>query len=209
MTTSSGFIERNNRGVGVGATLASPDKNVFSIDLNGASDVTNINLPSTGDLPVGYTPVTKGAKIIDLDANTLAALGNRSPEKWEGLAIGPQLNDVGYLVLAGTDNDYSVTQNANGQQFDVYFRFSDADPYAGSIQCPLGQVVGCFFTTGGGAATLTAQYALLPGILHAYKASSVDLAGYVAPGVPEPATTVLLVSGLAAFAVRQRRRALR
>jgi hypothetical protein len=203
------IIERNNRGVGVGATLASPDKNVFAIDLNGASDVTNINLPSTGNLPAGYTPVAKGAKILDLDADTLAALGNRSPEKWEGLAIGPQLNDGGYLVLAGTDNDYSVTQNAGGQQFDVYFRFSDADPYAGSIQCPLGQVVGCFFTTGGGPATLTPQYALLPGLLYAYKASALDLAGYVAPGVPEPVTTVLLVSGLAAFAVRRRRRAVR
>jgi hypothetical protein len=200
------ILERNNRGVGVGATLASPDKNVFFIDLNGASDVSNISLPSTGNLPAGYTAVAKGAKIIDLDANTLAALGNRSPEKWEGLAIGPQLSDGGYVVLAGTDNDYSVTQNPGGQQFDVYFRFSDADPYAMSIQCPLGQVVGCFFTTGGGPATLTADYALLPGLLYAYKASALDLDGYVAPGVPEPVTLSLLISGLGAFAVRQRQR---
>jgi hypothetical protein len=26
-------------------------------------------------------------------------------------AIGPRLNDGSYLVLAGTDNDHSVTQN--------------------------------------------------------------------------------------------------
>ena len=51
-----------------------------------------------------------------------------------------------YLLLAGTDNDYSVTQNAGGEQFDVYFRFTDADPYASSIQCPLGTTTGCFFT---------------------------------------------------------------
>lgn len=40
---------------------------------------------------------------------SLAALGGVSPEKWEGLAIGPRLDDGSYLVLAGTDNDYSVT----------------------------------------------------------------------------------------------------
>jgi hypothetical protein len=199
------ILERNNRGVGVGATLASPDKNVFFIDLNGASDVTGINLPSTGNLPAGFTPVTKGAKVLDLDANTLAALGNKSPEKLEGLAVGPKLNDGGYLVLAGTDNDYSVTQNPSGQQFDVYFNFSLADPYAMSIQCPLGQLTGCFFTTGGGPATLTSSYSLLPGLLYAYKFSADDLTGYVAPSVPEPVSAVLLLTGLSAFAVRRRR----
>jgi hypothetical protein len=32
--------ERNNRGIGVGATLGSPDKRVYEIDLAGASDVS-------------------------------------------------------------------------------------------------------------------------------------------------------------------------
>jgi len=48
-----------------------------------------------------------------------------------------------YLLLAGTDNDYSVTQNDSSTQFDVYFRFSDADPYKSSIQCPIGTTTGC------------------------------------------------------------------
>ena len=194
------ILERNNRGVGVGATLASVDKNVFMIDLAGATDVTGVNLPATGTFAGA---VTKGAKLIDLDADTLPALGNKSPEKWEGLAIGPQLASGKYLVLAGTDNDYSVTQNGTGTQFDVYFRFSDADPYAGSIQCPAGQTVNCFLTASNTtAATLTADYQLLPGVLHAYTAT-VD--GYVTP-VPEPQAYLLMLTGLLAVGAAARRR---
>lgn len=196
-------LERNNRGIGVGATIASPDKNVFRIDLNGATDVTNVSLPATGSL-VGAIAVTKGAKIIDLDANTLAALGNKSPEKWEGLAIGPKLADGSFMVLAGTDNDYSVTQNGSSTQLDVYFRFSDNDPYASSIQCPLGQTNGCT-TVGGAAATLTGDYKLLPGVLHAYKVSATELAAYTAP-VPEPESWAMLMAGLGLIGFAARRR---
>ncbi|MDT4291119.1 esterase-like activity of phytase family protein [Methylomonas sp. MO1] len=178
-------LERNNRGVGVGATFAGADKEVYKIDLNGATDVSGIDLDAVGAV---YSKVSKSAQFLDLDANTLAALGNKSPEKWEGLAIGPKLADGSYLMLAGTDNDYSVTQNGTGTQFDVYFRFSDADPYATSIQCPLGQTSGC-------SATLTSEYQLLPGVLHAYKVSATDLSGYVAP-VPVPAAAWLFGTGL-------------
>jgi Esterase-like activity of phytase/PEP-CTERM motif len=195
------ILERNNRGIGVGASLAGADKNVFQIDLNGATDITNIALTG-GVLPAGVTAVGKSARIIDLDANTLAALGGFSPEKWEGIAIGPRLNNGQYLLLAGTDNDYSVTQNAQGTQFDVWLNFLDADPYAMSIQCPLGQTVGCFRTTGGAAAELTSAYALLPGVLHAYSA---DINGYVAV-VPEPETYSLMVLGLGVIALGARRR---
>lgn len=189
-------VERNNRGVGVGATLATADKAVYRINLAGATDVSNVTLPESGTvLPAGVVAVNKGAKIIDLDANTLAALGNKSPEKWEGLAIGPQLAGGGYLILAGTDNDYSVTQSGTGQQFDVYFRMLDADPYATSIQCPLDQVTSCFFTANNAPTTLTADYALLPGVLHAYAATPLDLAGYIV-AVPVPATLLLMGAGL-------------
>ncbi|NTV70851.1 MAG: PEPxxWA-CTERM sorting domain-containing protein [Azonexaceae bacterium] len=196
-------LERNNRGIGVGADLATADKNVYKIDLSGAVDVTNTSLPATGSFAGA---VNKSAKIIDLDANTLAALGNKSPEKWEGLAIGPKLQDGSFLVLAGTDNDYSVTQNGTGTQFDVYFRFSDVDPYKSSIQCPLGANSGCFLTSDGvTAASLTADYKLLPGVLHAYKVSASDLAGYTAP-VPEPESWAMLMAGLGliGFAARPR-----
>jgi hypothetical protein len=192
-------LERNNRGIGVGANPASPDKNVFEIDLAGAVDVSDMTLPASGNF-VGS--VAKVAKVMDLDANTLAALGNKSPEKWEGLAVGPKLASGEYLVLAGTDNDYSVTQNGSNTQFDVYFRMSDTDPYAGSIQCPLGDTTNCSFTTGGAATPLLQGYELLPGVLHAYTAR---IDGYTAP-VPEPQTYALMLAGLGAVGWLARRR---
>ena len=193
-------LERNNRGIGVGAALATADKEVFRIDLAGATDVTAIHLGAAGAV---YTKVGKSAKVLDLDANTLAALGGKSPEKWEGLAIGPKLANGSYLLLAGTDNDYSVTQNAAGAQFDVYYRFSDADPSATAIQCPLGTTASCT-----GAATsvpVDGSYRLLPGVLHAYTVSAAELGAYTAP-VPEPASWAMLVGGLAGLAALSRRR---
>lgn len=197
-------LERNNRGVGVGATLATADKNVYEIDLSKATDVSAINLPASGALPGGVVGVAAADKIkrIDLDANTLAALGNKSPEKWEGLAVGPKLADGRYLILAGTDNDYSVTQNASGTQFDVYFNFAAADPYAASIQCPVGTTTGCTLTSNGSAATLSSAYQLLPGVLHAY-VGTID--GYVTP-VPEGEGLALAFAGLGVLGVASRRR---
>ncbi|MBL8277664.1 MAG: esterase-like activity of phytase family protein [Pelomonas sp.] len=195
------ILERNNRGVGVGATLNTADKNVFEVDLTNASDVTGINLPASGALPSGFTAAAKSGKIIDLDADTLAALGNKSPEKWEGLAIGPQLANGKYLILAGTDNDYSVTQNGSNTQFDVYLRMTDADPFASSIQCPVGQTTGCFSTATSASIALSSDYQLLPGVLHAYTA---DISGYIAP-VPEPETYAMLLAGLGVMAMARRR----
>ena len=182
-------LERNNRGVGVGADFSPPNKKIFRIDLMGALDVSAVKFAATA-CPAGkVTKVTM--PFLDLAANTLPELGNKVPEKWEGLAIGPQLKGGDYLMLAGTDNDYSVTQNAVGAQFDVYFRFSDANPFATSIQCPLGAKTGCFstadLTADGDVDTLLdlptdGSYKLLTGVLHAYRVSPADLGNYVVPG---------------------------
>lgn len=197
-------LERNNRGVGVGADLNTQNKRVYVIDITGATDVTSIDLDSGAP----YTPVAKThPEWLNIGANALAALGGKIPEKWEGLSIGPQLNDGSYFMLAGTDNDYSVTQNGSGTQFDVYFNFADADPYAMSIQCPLEQTTGCFWTSNSTPAMLTANYQLLPGVLYGYKVAAADLPGYVAPrDVPEPGTFLLLSGGLAGFFAARRRR---
>lgn len=197
-------LERNNRGVGVGATFATADKAVYQIDIAGATDISSISITGGGlTLPNGVVAVAKGAKVLDLDAITLSAMGSKSPEKWEGLTVGPQLANGKYFMLAGTDNDYSVTQNSSGTQFDVYFDFSQADPYASSIQCPLGQTTGCFATSNGNARTLTSAHELLPGVLHAYTA---DITGYVATVTPEPATGGLIAFGLGAIGIFARRR---
>lgn len=204
-------LERNNRGVGVGADFATADKSVYKINLSGATDVSAIVLPASGTaLPAGVVAVSKSGQFLDLDANTLAALGNKPPEKLEGLTIGPRLSDGSYLIVTGTDNDYSVTQNGSNTQFDVYFRFADADPYASSIQCPLGSTVGCFLTANNATpAVLSADYALLPGLLYAYKTPALDLAGYIAPAsdtVPEATSWWLMLAGWAIIGGWQRRR---
>lgn len=171
-------LERNNRGIGAGAEVSPPNKRVYRINITGASDVSGINLASGAP----FVPVSKDPAIfINLAANTLPELGNKSPEKWEGLTIGPRLADGTHMILAGTDNDYSVTQNAGGTQFDVYFDFAAADPYLASVQCPLGATTGCFLTSGGAPTTLPASFRLVPGVLHAYKASAADLATYRTP----------------------------
>jgi hypothetical protein len=186
-------LERNNRGLGVDANTASPNKKVFRIDLTGATDVSSINLATA---PAGsYTAVTKTATPwldlalpATLSDPSLAALAGVSPEKWEGLAIGPRLNDGSYLVLAGTDNDYSVTQNGSSVQFDVYVK-PTAPGMVSRIQCDIGSFNNCTAVNADGSAGAAlptdfdvSGYALIPGVLHAYKASAADLAGLVRPG---------------------------
>jgi hypothetical protein len=194
-------LERNNRGVGVGATVSPADKAVYEIDLTNATDVSTITLPATGAFAGA---VIKSTKKMDLDANTLTALGNKSPEKWEGLAVGPMLGNGQYLILAGTDNDYSVTQSGIGTQYDVWFDFSLADPYANSLQCPIGTIANCFLTLDGSTSAWTDNLNLLPGVLHAYTAS---LDGFIsAQAVPEPGTGALALLGLAGAVAVWRRR---
>jgi hypothetical protein len=113
-------------------------------------------------------------------------LGGVSPEKWEGLTVGPRLRDGSYLVLTGTDNDYSVTQNDSTVQFDVYFKPSGGG--VSRIQCDISTFDNCTVVnadgTAGGAVLPGFDftgYALIPGVLHAYKASADDLAGLVRP----------------------------
>lgn len=202
------ILERNNRGIGVGATLNTADKNVFMLDLTNASDVSGLNLPSSGALPGGVNAAVKSAQFLDLDANTLASLGNKSPEKWEGLAVGPQLQDGSYLLLAGTDNDYSVTQSGGSTQYDVWFNFADSDPYATAIYCSIGGTSDCYNHDSSGALTTSATWSpslsLLPGVLHAYKASAADLVGYTTP-VPVPAALPMFLSGVGLLFARARR----
>jgi hypothetical protein len=183
-------LERDNRGLGVddpaGANVVG-SKRVYKIDLSGASDVSAAGPLGAEALPAGVVPVAKSATFIDLAADTVMPNGKQA-EKWEGLAIGPQLADGSHLLLAGTDNDYSVTQTAAAEQFDVYVDFA-----GNSVQCPLD------------VACAPKGYQLIPAVLHAYKAGTADLSGYLQP-VPEPQTYALMGGGLALVTAWARRR---
>jgi hypothetical protein len=186
-------LERNNRGLGVDSELTPANKKVFRISLKDATDVSNMDLDASGAV---FTPVAKEptpwldlALPATLAHESLEVLNGVSPEKWEGLAVGPKLADGSYLVLAGTDNDYSVTQNASSVQFDRYFRAAGAS--VERIQCDIGTFSNCFAvdTTGSLGAALPpgtdlTGFELIPGVLHAYKASAADLQGLVRPRVP-------------------------
>ena len=190
-------LERDNRGIGVdnpagrGSGVAPfpslgivGSKRVLKIDVRNATDVSGESLPDDGNLAaVGIVPVQKNdAEVfIDLTATTLLPNLNQA-EKWEGLAIGPRLLGGGYLILAGNDNDYSVTQTGAGEQFDVYVDFHGNfarcvldDPGACEVNPPADDL------TIDNPVALPPGYSLLPGVLHAYRASARDLAGYEKP----------------------------
>jgi len=170
-------IERDNRGIGVddpaGASVVG-SKRIYKIDGTGATDITNKALPADGNLAdASITPVTKDPSVfIDLDAETVLP-NNKRVEKWEGMAIGPRLKNGAHLILTGNDNDFSVTQNASSVQFDVYVDFN-----GNSVQRDIDRPT---MLSGQEVGPVPAGFVLLPGVLHAYKASAADLAGYVPP----------------------------
>ena len=172
-------LERDNRGIGVddpaGATVTG-SKRVYKIDITGATDISGRAFPANGDLAAAVppiVPVAKSSVFLDLATVTLLPNGKRA-EKWEGLAIGPKLSRGGRLILTGNDNDYSVTQNASTlAQFDVYVDFNGA-----SVQRDLDQPTRF---NGEEVGPVPAGFVLLPGVLHAYRASASDLRGYKPP----------------------------
>ena len=125
------------------------------------------------------------------------------------LTIGPRLANGSFLMLAGTDNDYSVSQIAGSStQYDVYFRPGTTE----RVQCDIGGFANCVVMTPSGSlgAPVAAGfkgdgYQLIPGVLQAYTVSAADLVGYAAP-VPEPGTYALLAAGLGLVGWQVRRR---
>jgi hypothetical protein len=125
-------VERDNRGIGTGnATNADPvlshvgTKRVYRIDLSGATDVSTIDLLSTGALPPGVVPVDKDPNpVLDIQ-QVLSDAGLPIPEKFEGISLVPLTGSRPYALLMAVDNDFSVVDVADPvtgevQFFDVY-----------------------------------------------------------------------------------------
>jgi hypothetical protein len=168
-------LERDNRGLGVddpaGQSVVG-SKRVYRIDLDGATDVSSLILPASDLAGAGIVPVAKSEVFLDLAAASVLPNGKQA-EKWEGLAIGPRLEDGSYLIVAGNDNDFSVTQDGTNKQFDVYVDFQGGSALR-DIDRPTelnGVEVG----------PVPAGFTLIPGVLHAYKVAESDLGGFVLP----------------------------
>jgi Esterase-like activity of phytase len=97
-------LERDGR-----AGAAAAFKKLFLIDIAGATDIrAQKQLPSTG-VPAGVTAVAK-APFIDMLNPAYGLAGATFPEKLEGLAFGPDLDDGRHLLIVTNDNDFNPAQ---------------------------------------------------------------------------------------------------
>lgn len=84
-------------------------KRLYEIDLAGATDISGIQrLPISG-IPDGVRPVSKRLYLDLLDPDHGLA-GKEFPEKIEGIALGPQLNDGSRVLIVASDNDFKGDQ---------------------------------------------------------------------------------------------------
>jgi hypothetical protein len=97
-------LERDGR-AGSQATF----KKLFLIDITGATDVRAVKqLPTTG-VPTGVTAVAK-SQFLDMLDPAFGLAGATFPEKLEGLAFGPDLDDGRHLLIITNDNDFNQAQ---------------------------------------------------------------------------------------------------
>jgi hypothetical protein len=80
-------------------------KKLFRIDLTGATDVSGVERLPAGALPAAVAPVKK-EPFLDLLSPKFGIAGDDCPEKFEGLAFGPDLPDGRRLLLVTADNDF-------------------------------------------------------------------------------------------------------
>jgi len=80
-------------------------KKLFRIDLRQATDISTIEQLPAADLPPGVRPVKKSEFLDFLDPKW-GLDASQTPEKHEGLALGPPLPDGRRLLLVSVDNDF-------------------------------------------------------------------------------------------------------
>lgn len=179
-------IERDNRGLGeADPTGAVPvgSKRVYRIRLDGATDVTNLDLTGTNTLPADVVPVQKA-----LYVDVVAAIGpqNVPVEKLEGLAFGRILSDGSLNMFLISDNDMSVNQpDGSPDRFDV---------------CTSGPG-GSFSLVAIGAGCPDGQ-ALIPTTIYSFRVNGESAVGVV----PEPGSWAMMVGGFGLLGAALRRR---
>jgi hypothetical protein len=183
-------LERDNRGLSVDGTVSTEvaSKRIYQIDLSNATNVASISLAGTNDLPAGVNAAMKAATpFIDIAA-AMRALGYQVPEKIEGFSFGPRLADGGITLIIATDNDFSVTQNGAGTQFDVCVNGGNT----ARVEVGLGS--GC-----------PDGFALIPNTLLSFRLSAAEYGALIGV-VPEPATWAMMVAGFGMLGASLRRR---
>jgi len=84
-------------------------KRLYLVDLSAATDVSAIaSLPQKAPLPAGVVAASKSL-FLDLLDPAFGLAGAGFPEKIEGLAWGPDLDDGRHVLLVTVDNDLVVT----------------------------------------------------------------------------------------------------
>lgn len=93
-------LERDGKG-GTDAEF----KRLYLIDLATATDASGVTALPAKNLPAAVKPVKKKL-FLDLLAKKHGITGPQCPEKFEGLAFGPDLPDGRRLLLVTADNDF-------------------------------------------------------------------------------------------------------
>jgi hypothetical protein len=129
--------ERDGKGLGDGSKAKV--KQLFKIDLKGATDITGMDGNAAATVAVPKTLFLDIVKVLGANGVT----PDQVPAKIEGLAFGPDVNDKGtkiHTLWVANDNDflqdYGGVAGSNPNQFFV-FGFTDAD-LAGSKYDPEG-----------------------------------------------------------------------
>jgi hypothetical protein len=93
-------------------------KQIYKIDLQQASDVSHCDALPADALPRDIRPVKKSL-FVDLLDPTYGIQGAACPEKFEGLAFGPDLPDGRRLLVVACDSDFNTERSTMFYAFAV------------------------------------------------------------------------------------------
>ncbi len=118
-------VERDNRSNLQTPPAAPTRKNIYKIDITGATDVSGIDVLPAGALPASIKSVHKDPFIDLLDPafNLAPAIA----EKIEGLAWGPDLPDGRHVLYVVSDNDLNPSLDTQIYSFAIGRSVADFD----------------------------------------------------------------------------------